>query len=62
MGQQDNFKINPELTAAMQKQAAQIAKCGASVNEIMSAADAVRQTFLDIYAKEALKLLKTVKP
>jgi hypothetical protein len=58
MGNQNVIKIAPEVIAAMQKQAEQMAKVGASINEVMSAADGLRQTFLDIYTKEAVKNIK----
>ena len=62
MGHRDVIKITPELITSLQEQAEQIAKIGASINEVMSAADILRQTFIDIYTKEALKAVKSLKP
>lgn len=62
MGQQNGIKISPELIAELRRFAEQTAKAGASIDEIMSAADAMRQTFLESYSKEALKAIKTIKP
>lgn len=45
----------------MRRFAGTVAQTGASINEIMSVADAMRQTFLDNYSKEALKAIKTIK-
>lgn len=59
---QNGIKISPELIAELRRHAEQAAKVGASINEIMSAADAMRQIFLDNYSKEALKAIKTIKP
>ena len=55
MGQQNGIKISPELIAELRRFAGTVAQTGASINEIMSVADAMRQTFLDNYSKEALK-------
>ena len=60
MGQQNGIKISPELIAELRRFAGTVAQTGAS-NEIMSVADAMRQTFLDNYSKEALKAIKTIK-
>lgn len=59
---QSGIKISPELIAELRRHAERAAKIGASINEIMSAADAMRQIFLDNYSKEALKAIKTIKP
>ena len=58
MGQQNGIKISPELIAELRRFAGTVAQTGASINEIMSVADAMRQTFLDNYSKEALKAIK----
>jgi hypothetical protein len=58
MGRQDAIKIIPEVIAALQKQAEATAAAGASIDEVMTAADKVRQTFLDAYAKESIKNIK----
>ena len=52
MGQQNGIKISPELIAELRRFAGTVAQTGASINEIMSVADAMRQTFLDNYSKE----------
>ncbi len=57
MGNQ-SIKITPEVIAALKKQAEQMAAAAASINEVMSAADGLRQTFLDTYTKEAIKSIK----
>ena len=57
MGNQ-NIKIAPEVITALQKEAEQMAAAGASINEVMSVADGIRQTFLDFYTKEAIKKIK----
>lgn len=61
MGQQNGIKISPELHRGITRFAGTVAQTGASINEIMSVADAMRQTFLDNYSKEALKAIKTIK-
>ena len=61
MGQPNGIKISPELIAELRRFAGTVAQTGASINEIMSVADAMRQTFLDNYSKEALKAIKTIK-
>ena len=61
MGQQNGIKISPELIAELRRFAGTVAQTGASINEIMSVADAMRQTFLANYSKEALKAIKTIK-
>lgn len=56
--EKETIKITPELLAALKKQAEQLAATGASINEVMTASDKVRQTFLDFYTKESIKNIK----
>lgn len=58
MAKQQDIKITPEVIAGLKKQAEHMATCGASINEVMTAADKFRQTFLDIYTKAAIKKIK----
>lgn len=56
--EKETIKITPELLAALKKQAEQMAVIGASINEVITALDKVRQTFLDFYTKESIKNIK----
>ena len=57
MGQQNGIKISPELIAELRRFAGTVAQTGASINEIMSVADAMRQTFLDKSSAASLDCL-----
>lgn len=58
MGNQNATKVDPEVIAAFEQLAEKMALVGASIDEVIGAADKLRQTFLDIYTKEALKKIK----
>ena len=60
MGQQNGIKISPELIAELRRFAGTVAQTGASINEIMSVADAMRQNYIDNYSNEDLKAIKTI--
>ncbi len=60
MGNQNATKITPEVISALQNQAEQVMSSKGSVSEIMNIADGIRQTFLDLCTKEAVKKIKSI--
>lgn len=62
MGKQTGIKLSCEVIESLQSFAKQASKMGASINEVLNAADTLRQKFLESYSEESLKAIKHTKP
>lgn len=62
METQTGVKLSCEVIESLQSLAELVSKMGASINEVLNAADTLRQKFLEFYSEESLKAIKHTKP